>query len=166
MYVVTLTHRCITARLVSDSTWGLYDCSCWGSLQAARSQGTSHTLLLLGMGDLDPAVSREPALVGLAELNMSHVLAYMYGQSVVLLLVDTLPRPVGVSDPWMRNSCNDWETSVRRSMREFFMRDTCLKSAYIVDIPKFDGNLFSMVVKYHVITRANFFGRTQFSDLS
>ncbi len=36
----------------------------------------------------------------------------------------------------------------------------------IVDIPKFDGNLFSMVVKYHVITHANLVGRTQFSDLS
>ncbi len=36
----------------------------------------------------------------------------------------------------------------------------------IVDIPKFDGTLFSMVVKYHVITRANLVGRTQFSDLS
>ncbi len=30
----------------------------------------------------------------------------------------------------------------------------------IVDIPKFDGNLFSMVVKYHLITRANLVGRT------
>ncbi len=36
----------------------------------------------------------------------------------------------------------------------------------IVDIPKFDGNVFSMVVKYHVITRANLVGRTQFSDHS
>ncbi len=36
----------------------------------------------------------------------------------------------------------------------------------IVDIPKFDGTLFSMVVNYHVITRANVVGRTQFSDLS
>ncbi len=36
----------------------------------------------------------------------------------------------------------------------------------IVDIPKFDGNLFSMVVKYHVITHANLVGRTQFSYLS
>ena len=36
----------------------------------------------------------------------------------------------------------------------------------IVDIPKFNGNLFSMVVKYHVITLANLVARTQFSDLS
>ncbi len=35
-----------------------------------------------------------------------------------------------------------------------------------MDIPKFDGTLFLMVVKYHVITRANLVGRTQFSDLS
>ena len=33
----------------------------------------------------------------------------------------------------------------------------------IVDIPKFDGNLLSMVLKYHVITRANLVGRTQTS---
>ncbi len=35
-----------------------------------------------------------------------------------------------------------------------------------MDIPKFDDTLFSMVVKYHVITCANLVGRTQFSDLS
>ena len=36
----------------------------------------------------------------------------------------------------------------------------------IVNIPKFDGNLFSMILKYHVITCANLVGQTQFSDLS
>ena len=35
-----------------------------------------------------------------------------------------------------------------------------------LDIPNLDGTLFSMVVKYHVITRSNLVGQTQFSDLS
>ncbi len=43
--------------------------------------------------------------------------------------------------------------------------DSLERKKDIVDIPKFEGNLFSMVVKYQVITRANL-GRTQFSDLS
>ena len=37
---------------------------------------------------------------------------------------------------------------------------------YIVVVPKFDGNLFSTVVKYHVITDANRVRWTNFSELS